>query len=1097
MNYYKYVVTAHKSTATHFAVKGQFTGQQDKNLMLGKGNRIEIYTIGPDGLNPTLECNIYGTIVYDLMSTKLQTAIDPTNRFIATLLPNSNIAVANTDTLISQSATETAMTLPRIHKSKSGRKSRTKQVALSRLHSHITLDDKTIIAFTFLFTEGEPALMILYDNPARERFLQMFIYSHSQNKLEHGPVVMDHIEGSASVLIALPAPIGGVLLISCQYIRYLKQGQALKAVGISCSPINCHAFINQDGSRLLLGSADGQLHLLILNVSKGFVESLGLIELGNITIPSCLAYLGNNVLYAGSTKSDSQLVYIDQRPCLDENSSLQILETFSNLGPIADFYVADLDKQGQPQMITCSGAGNSGSLRIIRNGVGLNPIVSIEVRGATGIWALKRSNVLTISFACETRLVYERDEGFSPLRFYSAIELHQPTLAICNALDNLIMQVTSKSVRLMEYHMEGKLLDEWFPSQDLAVNDKSTLTIASLNETQCVVSTGSGNLIALVIRDRKLIQVGKTRLESEVTCIDVSPIDQSHPHGTSIIAVGEWQVPGVRLLRFDSQLMSIAYEPLMTKVMPRSVLLASLEGICYLLVALGDGQVYNFKLDPRQGRLWDSKRSFLGKLPVSLGTFTSNGATHVFAASDKPSVIHSRNQKLVYSNVNVKDVRSITSFNSPTFMDVVALVCPESIIIGQMEEIQKLHITTIRVADIPRRITYQESTHTFGLLTEKLSTDPYDSHSTTGAFELLDDQTFISQDKICFKDYEHPLAVSSVAFEHDGSEYYAVATGNDEGVQETSYGRIILLQVISDSVFGKTKQRLRHVHQLGFQGRVQQLQPFNGKLLATVDADIFVFQWQPSSQELVFVCMYSLATLATSISTYGDLITIGDMVASVTLLKYDDKLRCIEEIAADERCREITSLESYNDSLAVGAGEDGHLFVVERVGQSSHPAAPSTSQMPMEDPALETVSEWHLGEIVQKFRFGSLGSKAADINNSLNRHALIYGTVNGGIGLIADLSEDRFKILYHMQQNIAKVVPSFGNLCHNDWRSVATLDRKEDSSHFIDGDLIEGFLDLTPEQMQHVVDGHGGGKKLDLGIDELCKIVEELMSLHS
>lgn len=27
---------------------------------------------------------------------------------------------------------------------------------------------------------------------------------------------------------------------------------------------------------------------------------------------------------------------------------------------------------------------------------------------------------------------------------------------------------------------------------------------------------------------------------------------------------------------------------------------------------------------------------------------------HVFAASDKPSVIHSRNRKLIYSNVNVK-----------------------------------------------------------------------------------------------------------------------------------------------------------------------------------------------------------------------------------------------------------------------------------------------------------------------------------------------------------------------------------------------------------------------------------------------------------
>lgn len=59
------------------------------------------------------------------------------------------------------------------------------------------------------------------------------------------------------------------------------------------------------------------------------------------------------------------------------------------------------------------------------------------------------------------------------------------------------------------------------------------------------------------------------------------------------------------------------------------------------------------------------------------------------------------------------------------------------------------------------------------------------------------------------------------------------------------------------------------------------------------------------------------------------------------------------------------------------------------------------------------------------------------------------------------------------------------------------MDRNEESSHFIDGDLIESFLDLTPQQMQRVIDGHHGGKKLDHSIEDLCKVVEELMSLHS
>lgn len=58
------------------------------------------------------------------------------------------------------------------------------------------------------------------------------------------------------------------------------------------------------------------------------------------------------------------------------------------------------------------------------------------------------------------------------------------------------------------------------------------------------------------------------------------------------------------------------------------------------------------------------------------------------------------------------------------------------------------------------------------------------------------------------------------------------------------------------------------------------------------------------------------------------------------------------------------------------------------------------------------------------------------------------------------------------------------------------MDRKDEAVNFIDGDLIESFLDLTPQQMQEVVDGIHGGRKLDRSVEDLCKVVEELMSAH-
>lgn len=58
-------------------------------------------------------------------------------------------------------------------------------------------------------------------------------------------------------------------------------------------------------------------------------------------------------------------------------------------------------------------------------------------------------------------------------------------------------------------------------------------------------------------------------------------------------------------------------------------------------------------------------------------------------------------------------------------------------------------------------------------------------------------------------------------------------------------------------------------------------------------------------------------------------------------------------------------------------------------------------------------------------------------------------------------------------------------------------DYRDKSMHFIDGDVIESFLDLTPQQMQDVVEGRGGGRRLDSTVEDLCKVVEELMSVHS
>lgn len=68
------------------------------------------------------------------------------------------------------------------------------------------------------------------------------------------------------------------------------------------------------------------------------------------------------------------------------------------------------------------------------------------------------------------------------------------------------------------------------------------------------------------------------------------------------------------------------------------------------------------------------KKVTLGTKPTVLKTFKSQTATYVFACSDRPTVIFSSNHKLVFSNVNLKDVTFMCALNTDLYRDRLVLL---------------------------------------------------------------------------------------------------------------------------------------------------------------------------------------------------------------------------------------------------------------------------------------------------------------------------------------------------------------------------------------------------------------------------------------
>lgn len=94
-----------------------------------------------------------------------------------------------------------------------------------------------------------------------------------------------------------------------------------------------------------------------------------------------------------------QLIKLNSQPDA-KGSYVEVIERYVNLGPIVDFCVVDLERQGQGQVVTCSGAYKDGSLRVVRNGIGINEQVLLiglllfSFFGYTSSFVIWRSYVL-------------------------------------------------------------------------------------------------------------------------------------------------------------------------------------------------------------------------------------------------------------------------------------------------------------------------------------------------------------------------------------------------------------------------------------------------------------------------------------------------------------------------------------------------------------------------------------------------------------------------------------------------------------------------------------------------------------------------------
>ena len=486
-------------------------------------------------------------------------------------------------------------------------------------------------------SSANPTIALLHEDASGQRHVRTYEVDCKERDLADGPWSLSGCDPGATTLAAVPSALGGgALVVGGGSVAYINKGNSHLTVpsfaATRGSAVTAIAPVDDDGTRWLLGDGGGGLSLLLLaHDGRGKVTALRLERLGRVSLPSCLCYLDNGVVFVGSAGGDSQLVRLSSEPivapsastatatataagkkqqqhhqAIEEESFVEVLETFPNLGPIVDMAVLDVDRGGAASaLVTASGVGSDGSLRLVRNGVGVAEQASAwDLPGITRVWGLRgpsnsaaasanEDTLLLLSFVGETRLleVDPEDGALGEAATSGGLEAREPTLAAAagrgeNAplsVPMCLLQVTPSGVRCVSGQSREPVAGSpWLPGGGAHV-----VAAAANDALQALVATSDGRLFLLQGGSDKngLSVVSESEAPAQVSCLDISPLTaagatdeeeaKSRDAPAEVALMGSWDVKA-RLLSLPS-LSVIAEEALGGDAVPRSAALAAME----------------------------------------------------------------------------------------------------------------------------------------------------------------------------------------------------------------------------------------------------------------------------------------------------------------------------------------------------------------------------------------------------------------------------------------------------------------------------------------------------------------------------------------
>ena len=810
---------------------------------------------------------------------------------------------------------------------------------------------------------------------------------------EDKEVPMPEVDMGASLLIPVPAPVFGVLVLAETSITYVDDESLETMREPMLEATIWSAWTPVDEHRWLIVDEYGRLYFIMLQVAdNNEVEGIGIDFLGHTSKAEVITYLDMGYMFIGSHLGDSQVIKINV-------GSIDIVQTMSNIAPVLDFTIMDMGNRadesqvneyssGQARIVTGSGAFQDGSLRSVRSGVGIEELGSLgQMPYVTEMFSLRTeseewTNTLAASFSNETRVFRFSPEGnVEELQSFAGFSMSETTILAENVANIGILQVTPSGVRLID--LESNMVTSSWES-----DDGEPVAAASASHLLALSIAGKEIVVLDIRSDLREVQRRKFDLDRQISCLTVPR------SGPDVCIIGFWKTAEVAILgltdlqQIESQ--AISEE---TAAVPRAVLLAPvlIDQPRTLFVALADGNLVTFDFDENKRSLSGRKSTILGTQHANLKELPrDNGVSNVFATCEHPSLIYGSEGRLVYSAVTVEKASYVCSFNAEAYPGAIAIATEEDLKLALVDEERTTHVQKLHVGETVRRIAYSTKLKAFAMGTIrrelKGGVEVVQSH-----VKLADEIVFQELDTYDLKPDELVEAVIRADIDEGlqgPAERFVVGTSfiADDST-DAIQGRILVLEVTEDRM-------LRLLSELPVKGACRALAVLQGKLVAALVKTVVVYTFD--NRTLTKDATFRTSTMPIDISvTTPDTVAVADVMKSISIVRYKPGATpgargSLTEIARHFQTAWTTAVAPVDEATWLLADADGNLTMLRR---NEHGVTAEDRRR------LETISEMRLGEMVNRIRPVTVPAGRASVVVPRAFLATVSAVQHGGVML--------------------------------------------------------------------------------------------------